>query len=53
MEVLLKQAADCQLISDMATNTAKKELFAKLAEHHRVLATELQRAIDSGFPRNA
>ena len=52
LEVLLKEAANCQLISDMATSAAKRELFAKLAEHHRVLAAELERALANGFPKN-
>lgn len=52
LEALQKEAANCQLISDMATNAAKRELFAKLAEHHRVLAAELERAVANGFPKD-
>jgi hypothetical protein len=44
LETLLREAANCELISNLATNAAKKDLFAKLAEHHRVLAAEVQRA---------
>jgi hypothetical protein len=52
LETLLKEAANCQLISELATNVAKKEVFAKLAEHHRILAAEVERAIASGFREN-
>lgn len=46
-EVLLREAAECQLVSDLTADKAKRELFAKLAEHHRTLAAELSRAIDN------
>jgi uncharacterized protein YceH (UPF0502 family) len=45
LEKLLIQAEECALISKLATDPAKRELFATLAEHHRVLAGEVQRAI--------
>jgi hypothetical protein len=45
LESLLRQSAECELISDLATDKQKRELFAKLAEHHRILAAEVQRAI--------
>jgi hypothetical protein len=38
-------AAECQRISDGATDQAKRDLFARLAQHHRVLAAEVERAI--------
>jgi hypothetical protein len=41
----LRDAAECALISNLATDPAKRDLFAKLAEHHRVLATEVENAI--------
>ncbi len=44
-ERLLKDAAECRLISDLATDRDKQELFANLAEHYRRLATEVERAI--------
>jgi hypothetical protein len=46
LEKLRADAAECQLISDLATHPLKRELFAKLAEHHRRLAAEVERAID-------
>jgi uncharacterized protein YdcH (DUF465 family) len=33
------------MISDLAAHQQKRELFAKLAEHHRKLADEIERAI--------
>ncbi|MCA6105511.1 MULTISPECIES: hypothetical protein [Bradyrhizobium] len=48
LEKLLVEAEECELISKLATNAAKKALFAKLAAHHRALADEVERAmIDS------
>jgi len=47
MEKLLKDAAECKLISDLATDPTKRALFEKLAEHLKVQATEVQRAIRS------
>jgi len=38
-------AAECRLISDLATDPQKRELFARLAEHLGVLASEVERAI--------
>jgi hypothetical protein len=45
LEKLRTDAAECALISDLATDPEKRRLFAKLAEHHRVLAAEVERAI--------
>jgi hypothetical protein len=39
------QIAECEMIRDLATDRAKQEMFAKLAEHFKVLAGELQREI--------
>jgi hypothetical protein len=36
------------MIRDLATDNRKKELFAKLAEHHRTLAAEIERAMKDG-----
>ncbi|WP_168195363.1 hypothetical protein [Bradyrhizobium sp. NAS80.1] len=33
------------MIRDLATNPSKRELFGKLAEHYKVLATEVERAM--------
>jgi hypothetical protein len=47
LEKLRAEAEECELISKLATNTTKKELFAKLAAHHRTLADEVERAMKS------
>jgi len=46
LEKLRAEAAECKLISDLATDKEKKELFARLAEHHNVLANQVARAIE-------
>lgn len=45
LENLLKAAADCKSISDLATDLQKRELFARLSDHLSVLASEVERAI--------
>jgi hypothetical protein len=45
LEKLHVQIAECEMIRDLATDPAKRELFTKLAEHYRVLALEVERAI--------
>ena len=45
MEKLLADAEECALISKLATDMQKRELFARLAAHLRVLASEVERAI--------
>jgi hypothetical protein len=45
LEKLRIDAEDCALISKLATDMQKRELFARLAEHLGVLALEVERAI--------
>ena len=45
LEKLRRDAAECAIIRDLATDSKKRELFAKLAEHLSVLASEVERAI--------
>jgi hypothetical protein len=45
LEALRSDAAECKLISDLATDLQKQELFARLAEHLSVLASEVEQAI--------
>jgi hypothetical protein len=45
LEKLRTDAAECALIRDLATETTKKELFARLAQHLEVLADEVEQAI--------
>ncbi|MDA9407427.1 hypothetical protein [Bradyrhizobium sp. CCBAU 45384] len=45
LEKLQRDAAECALIRDLATDPKKRELFTRLAEHLTVLASEVERAI--------
>ncbi|MGH6681441.1 MAG: hypothetical protein ACREDL_21485 [Bradyrhizobium sp.] len=45
LEKLQVQMAECEMIAKLATDTAKRELFARLAEHYKALAAEVERAI--------
>ncbi len=47
LEKMLAQAAECELIRDLATDKHKRELFDRLARHHRELARQIERAIIS------
>lgn len=42
---LRRKAIDCALISKLAADKTKRELFTKLAEHYAVLAAEVENAI--------
>ncbi|PAY06755.1 hypothetical protein CK489_28260 [Bradyrhizobium sp. UFLA03-84] len=42
LEKLRKDAAECALIRDSATDPAKRELFTKLAEQYKVLADAVE-----------
>jgi hypothetical protein len=45
LERLRLDAEDCVLISRLATDPNKQELFARLAKHLATLASEVERAI--------
>ena len=45
LEKLQVQMAECEMIARLATDKAKRELFARLAEHYKSLAAEVARAI--------
>jgi hypothetical protein len=45
LERLRVQVAECEMIRDLATDKAKREMFAKLAEHFKLLADELEKEI--------
>ena len=45
LEKFRTDAADCKLISELATDKTKRELFARLADLLGVLALEVQHAI--------
>lgn len=46
LEKLLIEAENCALISKLATDKVKQELFARLADHLNVLASELRRVMN-------
>jgi hypothetical protein len=45
LEKLRRDAEECAATSRLATDAPKRELFARLAEHLMVLASEVERAI--------
>jgi hypothetical protein len=45
LEKLCTETAECEMIAQLATDKAKQELFTKLAEQYKVLASEVERAI--------
>jgi hypothetical protein len=45
LEKLLRDAAECELISKLATDLEKRDLFRRLAEHLHMLAGEVERAM--------
>ena len=45
LEKLRKEAAECALIRDLATDKAKRELFEKLASHLTELADQVELAM--------
>ena len=45
IEKLRKDAAECALIRDLATDKAKRELFDRLAGHLSVLADEVEQEL--------
>jgi hypothetical protein len=44
-EKLLTDAAECAKLRDLATDSEKRELFARLSEHLSVLASLMERAL--------
>jgi hypothetical protein len=49
LEKLRKDAAECELIRNLATDPAKREMFDRLASHYTVLADQVEQAmIDKG-----
>jgi hypothetical protein len=45
LEKLRKDAAECALIRDLATDPAKRETFDRLANHLTVLADQVEMAM--------
>jgi hypothetical protein len=50
LEKLHTQIAECEMIRDLATNGKKRELFARLAEHFKVLAGEIEKTMGTTTP---
>lgn len=50
LEKLKTQAAECEMIRELATDPAKRELFARLADHFKILAGEIERAMADPTP---
>ncbi|MCK1723012.1 hypothetical protein [Bradyrhizobium sp. 141] len=48
LEKLQRNAAECALIRDLATDAKKRELFARLAEHLAELASAVEQTIGEG-----
>jgi hypothetical protein len=45
IEKLRKDAAECALIRDLATDKAKREMFDRLATHLSILADQVELAM--------
>ncbi len=50
LEKLRADAAECELIRDLATDPHKRELFTRLAEHLNLLASYVETAIAKAGP---
>jgi hypothetical protein len=48
LETLRRQASEAALISALATEPRKREIFASLAEHLNTLAAEVERSLAAG-----
>jgi hypothetical protein len=47
LEKLRRDAAECALVRDLATDPAKREMFDRLARHLNALADEVERAMNA------
>jgi hypothetical protein len=47
LERLRKDAAECALVRDLATDKAKREMFDRVARHLDELADEVERAMNA------
>jgi hypothetical protein len=50
LERLREQAAEYEMIRGLATDPVKRDLFAKLAEHFKILASEIEHAMQKVSP---
>jgi hypothetical protein len=44
------EAAECNLVANLATDPEKKQMYTRLAEHLTSLASEVERAVREGKP---
>jgi hypothetical protein len=51
LDNLIAQAAECSRTAARATDKAKQELFARLADHFTMLASEVEKAIAKMPPK--
>jgi hypothetical protein len=49
LEKLRTDAAECKLISDLATDPQKRDFFARLAQHLTTLGNEVEREMAARF----
>jgi len=47
LEKLRRDAAECALVRDLATDPTKREMFDRLARHLNQLADEVERAMNA------
>jgi len=47
LEKVRVQIAECEIIRDLATDPKKRELFGRLADRHKVLAGDIEKAIQN------
>jgi hypothetical protein len=52
IEKLRRDAAEAKLISDLATDMNKREMFARLHQHLSKLADEVEQAMKSSIARH-
>ncbi|GLR85835.1 hypothetical protein [Bradyrhizobium iriomotense] len=50
LEKLRRDAAECELIANLATDKSKRELFTRLAKHLATLADEVERELAAKKP---
>jgi hypothetical protein len=52
LEKLRKDAAECALVRDLATESAKRDMFDRLSRHLDELADEVERATNASAQTN-
>jgi len=50
LEKSRNQIAECETVRDLATDPAKRELFARLGQHYRVLTAEIEKGATDQMP---